>query len=662
MAKVLRIASDGAGGDALVWKSAGPAVDELYITFDLFIPAAALPDWTSAGFSGTFAAFTQGGDYITIGSELDGIYLNVPGDYAYDKSPFNNITGTGETTDAWHTISMHWKKSQAGAPGVQIDATDYGYLSGTTYGVQTDGAFWGQHAPPSTTEPIYMRNLKLGTSGYGSSDIANIDLSGGSLSVFDDHQGDVSIIDDPTPPPPVSASSGVMVAFAAAALDANPFFTRLDNLPKVSFSTIRVKRGRPDERSKTAIGTATLNGFDMNGTLDPTNAGGPYYGHLDPVKQSQVQLYNPVDAVWSPIFTGYTDEWAYDLDVSEKKIDFQLDLVDMLDMLNDAEIVPDVTGNTVAAESTGDVFYTGQHVDDRLKAVLADSSTAFLAQTFPAALLNIFTGNVNVQGRVYANRTTLLQVIDEACDAEFPGVSNRFVGKDGVFDFRGRYARYNPSLYINGSGNAGTARVAGSKPGLQWYVGDIPAWKIDNTLAVYTGFKFQRGKTNLINAALVTPLGIANPDIAGQFVYDATSIGKYGVRTSGMSMENIITGDANDDGLDALPETKAMGQGTVDNYKNPVTRVSQMVFRNPPAGAPASRAASTWRLLCGIELSDLITVTSTHPGGGGFSAVDFFVEGITYDITPLRGDEWNVTLTLDVSPRAYYNTNPFPHS
>jgi PKD repeat protein len=62
--------------------------------------------------------------------------------------------------------------------------------------------------------------------------------------------------------------------------------------------------------------------------------------------------------------------------------------------------------------------------------------------------------------------------------------------------------------------------------------------------------------------------------------------------------------------------------------------------------------------MTGIELSDLVTVHSHHPGGGGFGGVDHYVEKIHYEISQLKGDEWLVTLTLDLSPRAYYSFMP----
>ena len=93
------------------------------------------------------------------------------------------------------------------------------------------------------------------------------------------------------------------------------------------------------------------------------------------------------------------------------------------------------------------------------------------------------------------------------------------------------------------------------------------------------------------------------------------------------------------------------------NFADPQTRVSQVVFRSIRPDDP--RAPWVWRVLCEVEINDIIRLTVDHPGGGGFAAEDFFVEGITYEVGPLNDEYDNVTLTLDVTPRANYNTNPF---
>lgn len=450
-------------------------------------------------------------------------------------------------------------------------------------------------------------------------------------------------------------SGGIALALDDGPLVAHPTWIRIDTLDGVGIDSVNVHRGRQDERSKTEPGTVTITGTDTQGLLDPTNSSGPFYGRLDPVKQASVRLYNPTSDSWHFLFRGHVENYSYTVDTSENWNEFEITLVDMLEVINDAEVIPDEAGNTVPAESAGDCFYTGQHVDDRILAVLADSGTAFMGKTWPPSLLQIASGNVFVQGRVYSNRTSLLQVLDEACDAEFPGATNRFITKDGAFAFRGRYYRFRPSFY---AASSDADRASGHEL-VHWHVGDIPAFNGDSSLAVFSGLKFERGKTNLINAALVTPDGISDTDLASNsnFRSDSSSITDFGPRTSGMSLENLITDNA-DDGNDALQETASFAHATVENYKDPVTYVSSLTFRNPPGSDLSARAQRVWAILTGVELSDEVTVTSTHPGGGGFSAEPHYVESIDYQIAPLQGDEWDVTLTLGLSSKQHFSFTP----
>jgi hypothetical protein len=433
--------------------------------------------------------------------------------------------------------------------------------------------------------------------------------------------------------------TGIALAFDAGALVAAPTWTRIDTLTNVAVNSWSIRRGRPTERDETGVGTATISGIDLNGVLDPTNTGGTYYGKLDPMKQAAVCLQNPVTSSWSTLFRGYVADLNFELDMTERYCSFDLDLVDALDILSDAEIIPDTAGNTVPSESTGDVYYDGQQVDDRIFAALADAALSVGVTEWPSALMEIFSGNVAVQGTVYSSQTPILQVIQDAVNAEFPGgVANFYVSKSGVVTFHGRLARFDPT---NPDYNITT-----------WKAGDTAAFVADSATAVISGLKFTRGNTNLLNAAIASPNGIKDGDIAGQFAKDATSIGKYGGRS--ISFEGLITEEGDETGTpDALVETKKYAQYYVDNYKDPRTRVSQIVFR--PQATSGARGTAVWALICGVELTDVVTLTTTHHGGGGFSE-DFFVEGITYDCDTEGGAAFrNVTLTLDVSPTTYYS-------
>jgi hypothetical protein len=651
MAKILK--ADCSGADAYVDKTITfpGSPSDIYISFRVFVPAATLANLrtASAAASATFIDL-QPLDGCFLGDNSSTATLISPATFGtnYEASP-SGVPGAF-SQDAWHTVTVHI--NPAGDWAWALDGTP---MMTNTIGTCPTGSqiihFGGWSAYDVTGEVYYLDDIKVGST-LGGTEYFSDNFESGNLSAWDSASGAVSVVDDPTPPPVVG---GFMVALTNGPLDDPVSWTRLDNHDGVLVESISISRGRADERSKTSPGTVMITGIDKKGDLDPTNTSSPFYPNLQPVKQAAIQLYNPTNATWNYLFRGYIDTLEFTLNQREEWLEFTITLIDMLDMLNDAEITPDNAGNTVPSESTGDCYYTGQAVDDRILAVLADASTAFMAQIWPTSLLQIASGNVDVQGRVYANRTSLLQVIDEAVDAEFPGATNRFITATGAFAFRGRFYRFTPSLEIPADN---TTRVPGHEM-LHWFVGDLAAYRSDSTLAVPTELKFQLGKTNLINIALVTPIGITDAQLASgtQFYSDATSINNFGPRTSGMSLENLCNAGSNTEPNNDLQETATFADATVQNYKDPVIFVSELTFRNPAAG-DATLEQNVWKLLCNIELSDLLTATSTHPGGGGFTAEDHYVESIKYQIVPLQGDVWDVTLTAGLSSRQHFTYMP----
>ena len=424
------------------------------------------------------------------------------------------------------------------------------------------------------------------------------------------------------------APQGICIAFDDATLEPNPTWTALTNA--VSFE---ITRGRSYELDTTQTGTATVSLIDSTGILDPTNPGSAYYGKLDPLKQAAIAIQNPVDSTWNTLFRGFVDDWDYDMDVSGNFSRITLSLVDGFDLLSAVEAVPDNAGDLVPTESVGDVFYEDGAVDDRIRAALADAG-------WPSALSTIFTGNVNVQETIYPPRSPLLAVMRDAADAEFPGVANIYMSKDGKVTFHGRLARFDPT---NPDYDITT-----------WDAGGMDEVTVDPTKAVISGLTFNRGKNLIYNAALATPQNINDKDIAGQFVSDSSSISVLGPRT--ISFENLLTKNHQVTLVSANDETKLYATYYVDNYKNPRTRVKTIRFRSQLPST--TTGAATWNLMCGIEIGDIVALTTTHVGGGGFNE-SFYVEGLHYTAAPLNASYHDVTLDVDVSPAAYYDTNPF---
>lgn len=228
-------------------------------------------------------------------------------------------------------------------------------------------------------------------------------------------------------------------------------------------------------------------------------------------------------------------------------------------------------------------------------------------------------------------------MIDEAADAEFPGIANRYIRKDGAFVFHGRLARFDPT---NPDYEITT-----------WKVGDGAAVESDSTYAQLRGLSFSRPRKYIINSALFTPQGIADADIAGQLVEDSGSISSFGLRS--ISADNLRIADSVLTGNNANDECRLYGDYYVTVFNTPTTRVTRIVFRSMHPDDP--RAPAVWALMCGIDISDRIKLKTTNPGGGGWVDEFFFVEGITYDVQPLQPDYQNVTLTLDVSPASDYD-------
>lgn len=404
----------------------------------------------------------------------------------------------------------------------------------------------------------------------------------------------------------------------------------------------KIDRGRSSELDKTQTGTATIELKDFVGAFDPTNTGGPYYGLLDPMKQAGISLQNPVDDTYGIVFRGFVSEFNYEMDISAKFCNVTIELVDAFDLLSSLELSPTVHGQTAPAGAEGDVYYTGEpttakHVDVRIEDLLTDAA-------WPSLLQDIFSGNVTVQEKIYERRDQALTVLQDAADAEFPGVANIFVSKEGIIRFHGRFARFYPGRVGYGIDT--------------WKAGFNQQAVADSTVAPVAALGFRRSEADIYNACLALPLGVDDGDVPGQMTTDPTSIALYGYR--GLSFDSLLTYAGHNDDLTtttAAEETKKFSNYYATNYNTPKTRVSKLTFR--PVGAGHPNATALWDLMCGVELGDLISLETNHPGGGGFDE-DFYVEGIHYDADVQGGDTFtNVTLELDVSPRSFFDNNPF---
>jgi len=438
--------------------------------------------------------------------------------------------------------------------------------------------------------------------------------------------------------------AGISLAPADYAMAATPTWERIDvNYNVRSWS---IDRGRQNEMSRTGTGTATVELVDTTGDFDPTNTTGHFFGRLDggqpmgPLVQAKIELQNPVDSSWSTLFRGYISRIQWSPYQTEQWANVTLELVDAMAIFAAVEM----QDNTYTL--WGDDFVDGNIVfnqDTNLTAVQTRINKVLDQMGWPPSLRDVFSGNVSLQQTVYAPRSTVLQVITDAADAEWPDIANVWVGgpkNPGKLVFHGRYARFNPadvsyniqvfSCGDDQAANASPATVVRVSPPLDAY--------LDDNL--------------LYTSAIATPQNINDTDLNGQYLQDAAAVATKGLRT--WSAENLATLGGSGP-TTALVETKKFANYYIQNFTLPQVRVGQLTVKGRRPTSPTG--PKTWALLTQIDVSDIVHLKTTHHGGGGFDD-DFYVEGIHYQARPGAGQYPVVELTLDVSPAGYYAVSP----
>ncbi len=248
--------------------------------------------------------------------------------------------------------------------------------------------------------------------------------------------------------------AGIAWAPEDPALEPAPTWVRLDQDPYRLATGFSIVRGRASETDKTVTGTATITFRDTDGILDPTNTASPFFGNLDPMKQAGITITNPVTSENFALFRGFIAGPDHQLDMftTERGVDqVSWALVDAFDLFANVILTHGVHGTPPALASFPNIYYPGGdptttvgsgiaglagsfvHVDQRIIQLLDDALWPGTGQGIDVAnLRNIFSGNVQVQGVTYGRKDSLLSALFDAADAEFPGIANIFVSKDGV--------------------------------------------------------------------------------------------------------------------------------------------------------------------------------------------------------------------------------------
>ena len=248
----------------------------------------------------------------------------------------------------------------------------------------------------------------------------------------------------------------------------------------------------------------------------------------------------------------------------------------MFDYLSGVELVAgkhgELTGIPKGQEQY--VWFPSDEVDDRMLLVLANADV-------PLALQSVFSGNVAIVEKGYPTGTTAMQILDECADAEWPGVSNRFVTSTGQYAFRGRHARFNP---------------ADPSYGIQFWEAGTGA-HVTSGRAQIRRLSYATSRKLIVNSAIAYPEGAAEDQIPEYIIEDATSITNYGRRS--WSAVDLLTKRhlAAPISPDNSGATEALMFATYQtaNYKNPVPRINRVQFMSLRDTDP--RAAATWALM-----------------------------------------------------------------
>lgn len=456
----------------------------------------------------------------------------------------------------------------------------------------------------------------------------------------------------------MSDDGRVLIAFSDGPLEAAPTWTRIDDPTGVTFplnfvAGFDTSNGRQNLVDVTQTGTATVYLNDRDGLFDPRNVSSPYFGELDG-KQVMCQIWNPVTSVWETQFRGLIDEADYtpdpqavNVDIDPINVAIQLNCVDIFDYLAGYGLTPGIDGDTPPAGSSSIIYYNasgvGETVKNRIDAVMAGVG-------IDVTRYHSASGNTQLLAGKYDPDEAALTVVRDCADAELPFIANIYVDRGGKFVFRGRYSRFDP---VTVSGEPGSDWDFN-----QWKCGDGEAIIDDSTRAQMRVLQYAQGRSNIINACIAYPQGLADADMPSQIYADTTSITDYGKHAT-QPLSELLTGDYVGPGTitpsDGKTQCQLFAELLVKNQKDPRPSVTSLEFRS--INPNDARATATWAVLTHSDISDTINVAVGYPGGTGFTgdspADDYYIEGRALTVRPANPDYDDVTLDLNVSPAVW---------
>lgn len=435
----------------------------------------------------------------------------------------------------------------------------------------------------------------------------------------------------------------VSYAPGGSLLDPEPSWVALDTgHTGLKVAEILIRDGKQTETDKTGTGTCTVTFRDQRGYLDPTS---PHFLGSVLSAPLAIGIRNPVTDEWFPLWRGHIDDVGMIPVRSRVKFDTALQAVDAIDYWANFELIPGLAGFVNAGlNAQGYVFYEDAGFDERCFAVAGDIN-------WPTELSSFFTGNIVCSESTYSSGDKALQVIQEACEAEFAtGASLYYVDQRGILQIHGRYARFDPE---------GVSASASNWTFREWKVGDNEAAVADpgagGTAKLRPPYEPHLSREFIRNAALCYPQNTDMSDLEDYIATDESSRTTHGTRT--WTAPNLQIAEETTIGLTAKQYCQTIANYVVDNYASPFPRISQLTIGSEHPGGTFGPA--TWEMLCEASISDRVLVTMGHPGGGGFADEPYFIEGRTIRLRPGPPEHPIVTATFDLTPGVFYATNPF---
>lgn len=441
----------------------------------------------------------------------------------------------------------------------------------------------------------------------------------------------------------------VLIALAADRLEWEPSWTRVDSINSL-ISGFDISRGKQTEEDQTDTSTAVVYANDRDGYFDPQNTGSSFYGYLG--KQIVLQVYDPVAEAWVQQARMWIDHVDFDINPATRDgesilSNVQLHCVDIFGLL--ARLRMDVSevagnrvfGNTPPAGSEGTVFYEdsspgdGSGFDDRVIQVLDDCGLT-------SDWYVVFTGNVDLLEGLYDVGDSPLLPLQQALDAEMPGLANGYSDKQGRYCAHGRGARFDPDGVSAGAS-------AGAWDFRRFKAGDGAAIALDSDRAQIRpplGWSYSEEKVR--NVGYAYPKDLAEAAKTAQ-VYVVPGVDPIDRRV--WSAENLLVKAGTTTGNTGAEEARAYGEFWATVLAEARTRVESLTFKSIALGH--SQAEATWDLMLGADISDVIDLEHGYAGGVGLSE-DVFVEGSEMTVRALNTVMDMVTVTFNVSPAAYY--------